>query len=1005
LSKEVETERRLAAVLAADVAGYSRLVDADETGTLRALTTQRAVLDAAIARHRGRIANTAGDSVLAEFPSVVNAVQCAVEAQHALRAAAEEEAEDQRVLFRMGIHIGDVVVRGGDLLGGGVNVAARLEALADPGGIVISAAAHEQVRKILPLAFTDLGAQSVKNIGEPLRAFAIGSVPTFVTAQVLGGDGTPLPLPDKPSIAVLPFQNMSGDPEQEYFSDGVTEDIITNLARFREFDVIERNSTFGYKGAVIDLAKISRELKVDYVVQGTIRSTSDRIRITAQLVKVANNTNVWVERYDRELVDVFSLQDEITARITTAVNPAIRSSESLAAMRKRPSDLAAWDHVWRGLWQINQFRREANLQGRTEFQAAIAQDARCAQAHAWLGMTHVFDAWFNWTEIHAASLSSAHQSAAEALRCDDTEPMSHVANAVQCFWSGRLEQARESSERALALNPNSFLANFVVGGSLNYLGQCETAIGFHLKALDLSPTDPFAWNCLGSLAHTYLNLERYEDAIASADRAIVRRHGYLFGRVIRAAALAYAGRSREASEAIEAIREIAPDFSAARLDHYPFVREAQKRRLLAGLTLAGLESGPTEAPERPTTSHPTLPPPDKPSIAVLPFQNMSGDPEQDYFADGVVEEIITELSRHKSLFVIARNSSFTYKGKLVDIKQVGRELGVRYVLEGSVRKAGGRVRITAQLIDSITGAHVWADRFDRELSDIFALQDDVTRSVVTAVEPSVRSAEVARKNSVPTQDLSAYDLCLRARASLGAVPPDSMQAEPLLRRAVALDPTYSDAWAMLADALAMPIARGLRTDHEAKKELIETALMATKVGPDNGLALAMAGGYLAMWGGPHELDRGVDLAKRALALHPNSDEVRGFAGWALMFSGELDAALEHLEIGLRLSPIGPRVPRITLGMMRVLFLQRNFSEVITLADKMRTRLSESPPYWRYRAAALAHAGRLDEARDALARLLTLIPAESISTVPADGYRHQWMRDLLFDGLRKAGMSE
>jgi adenylate cyclase len=591
LAQDIEIERRLAAVLVADVAGFSRLTEADEIGTMRLLAAQRAILDSAISRHRGRIANTAGDSVLAEFPSAVNAVRCAVEAQQALREAAEGVASDRRILFRIGIHVGDVMVRDGDLLGTGVNVAARLEALADAGGIVLSAAAHEQVRKILPLAYTDLGSQSVKNIDEPMRAFAIGSVSAASTVRAPFEPDKPLPLPDKPSIAVLPFQNMSGDPEQEYF------------------------------------------------------------------------------------------------------------------------------------------------------------------------------------------------------------------------------------------------------------------------------------------------------------------------------------------------------------------------------------------------------------------------------ADGVVEDIITELSRYKSLFVIARNSSFTYKGKPVDIKQIGRELGVRYVLEGSVRKAGGRVRITGQLIDSITGAHVWADRFDREMSDIFALQDDVTRSVVTAVEPNLRSAEVARKNSVPTQDLSAYDLCLRARASLGTTAAESMEAEPLLRRAVDLDPTYSDAWAMLADALALPISRGLRTDPEAKEELVKTALMAIKVGPDNGLALAMAGGYLAMWGGPHELDRGVDLAKRALALHPNSDEVRTFAGWALMFSGELDAALEHLEAGLRLSPVGPRVPRLMLGMMRVLFLQRDFAEVILRADKVHSRLSENPPYWRYRAAALAHLGRLDEAHDAVARLLRLIPAETISTVPVATYRHTWMHDLLLEGLRLAGLPE
>jgi adenylate cyclase len=262
LSQNIEIERRLAAVLAADVAGFSRLTEADEVGTMRMLAAQRAILDGAISRHRGRIANTAGDSVLAEFPSAVNAVQCAVEAQHALRDAAKGAPADRRVLFRIGIHVGDVMVRGDDLLGNGVNVAARLEALADAGGIVLSAAAHEQVKKILPLAYSDLGPQSVKNIEEPVRVFAIGPTKVVPTASMFAEDGKPLPLPDKPSIAVLPFTNMSGDPEQDYFADGMVEDIITALSRFKSLFVIARNSSFTYKGKAVDIKQVGRQLGV-----------------------------------------------------------------------------------------------------------------------------------------------------------------------------------------------------------------------------------------------------------------------------------------------------------------------------------------------------------------------------------------------------------------------------------------------------------------------------------------------------------------------------------------------------------------------------------------------------------------------------------------------------------------------------------------------------------------------------------------------------------------------
>jgi adenylate cyclase len=398
--------------------------------------------------------------------------------------------------------------------------------------------------------------------------------------------------------------------------------------------------------------------------------------------------------------------------------------------------------------------------------------------------------------------------------------------------------------------------------------------------------------------------------------------------------------------------------------------------------------------------------PDKPSIAVLPFQNMSGDPEQEYFADGIVEDIITALSRFKSLFVIARNSSFTYKGKNVDVKQVGRELGVRYVLEGSVRKSGGRVRITGQLVDATTGAHIWADRFDREIADIFALQDEVTQSVVAAVEPNLRSAEIARKINVPTQNLNAYDLYLRAlvsRGSFGDTKEGAVASEALLRRAIELDPHYSDAWALLADVLAMQMILRLRVGPQAIAELRETVATAIRLGPENGFAHAMSV-FLAIFGRPADLDQAVQSAKRALALHPNSEEVRNDVGFTFVFNGEFEEALEHLEAGLRMAPFGPRIPRIQIGMAYAHFFQRRFDETINLANKIIQNVPEHPAAWRLKAAALAHAGHLDEARDTLRHYLTLNPDASISTARGN-YRHQWMNDLLIDGLRKAGLPE
>jgi adenylate cyclase len=397
-----------------------------------------------------------------------------------------------------------------------------------------------------------------------------------------------------------------------------------------------------------------------------------------------------------------------------------------------------------------------------------------------------------------------------------------------------------------------------------------------------------------------------------------------------------------------------------------------------------------------------LPLPDKPSIAVLPFQNMSGDPEQEYFADGMVEDITTALSRFKSLFVIARNSSFTYKGKATDIKQVGRELGVRYVLEGSVRKAGKRVRITGQLIEAASGTHIWAGRFDREMEDVFALQDELAQAVVSAVEPNLRSAEIARKKTVPTENLAAYDLYLRALSELDPITKDGLErAETLLRRAVQLDPHYSDAWAALADALGRQIVGNWKTVALAP-EAEQAALKAVKLDPENGEALGVAAWALAMLGG--SLDQAADFARRAVVAHPNSAVVRAHCGWALVFSGDFDEALANLEAGRRMDPLDPRFHMAQNALAATYFFQRNFQKALELSRGVLARFPAHPVSPRRVAASLVHLGKLEEARATIQQLRHAHPDAAISkTRPY--FRHQWMQELYIDALRAAGLPE
>jgi TolB-like protein/class 3 adenylate cyclase len=348
LTKMGDTERRLIAIFAADVEGYSRLMGADEVATLKDLTQRRAILDGLIASRRGRIANTAGDSVLAEFGSAVDAVQCAVEAQAALSQANVGLSPDRRISFRIGVHVGDVMIKGGDLFGDGVNIAARLQTLASAGGVCLSGVAYDQVRKILPFAFVDLGAQQVKNIDEPVRAFSLVTERAAVVT-VAANASVPLALPDKPSIAVLPFQNMSGDREQEYFADGMVEDIITGLSRAKSLFVIARNSSFTYKGKAVDIKQVGRDLGVRYVLEGSVRKAGNRIRITGQLIDTVSGAHIWADRFEGGDGDVFNLQDQVTASVVGAISPTLERAEIERSRRVPIEHLHAYDFYLRGI--------------------------------------------------------------------------------------------------------------------------------------------------------------------------------------------------------------------------------------------------------------------------------------------------------------------------------------------------------------------------------------------------------------------------------------------------------------------------------------------------------------------------------------------------------------------------------------------------------------------------------------------------------------------------------
>jgi TolB-like protein/class 3 adenylate cyclase len=503
VAEQLDVSRRLAAVFAADVEGYSRLMGADEVGTLRGLTERRAILDKAIADYRGRIANTAGDSVLAEFSSAVDAVSCALQAQAALGQVNAGLSPDKRIAFRIGIHVGDVMVRAGDLFGDSVNIAARLQTLAEAGGICVSGMTHDQVRKVLPVVFTDLGPQQVKNIEEPIRVFAAGGPRVSTESSegarsILLDPGRPPLLPNKPSIAVLPFQNMSGDPEQEYFADGMVEDIITALSRFKSLFVIARNSSFAYKGKTIDIKQVGRELGVRYVLEGSVRKAGSLVRITGQLIEAASGAHIWANKFDGTLENIFELQDTVAANVVGEIVPQLILADANHLTRKPPDSWDSYDHYLRGLALFNRRTLETNKQAQLEFEAAIALDPNFALPYVQAAFCMHLRYWSYLEPSGANERADAMRLATRALELapDDDAVLSTAAFVVGA-WNDEVERGIALADRALHLNPNLAQAWGIKGYLSALMGDLLVARHALDQAIRLSPLD--RGNVIGSL--------------------------------------------------------------------------------------------------------------------------------------------------------------------------------------------------------------------------------------------------------------------------------------------------------------------------------------------------------------------------------------------------------------------------------------------------------------------------------------------------------------------------
>jgi len=578
-------ERRLAAILAADVAGYTALMGADEAGTLRRLTSlRRDFLEPLVGEHHGRIVKLMGDGLLVEFASVVDAVTCALSWN---LGVAER---DGGLRFRIGINLGDVIVEDEDIYGAGVNIAARLESLAVPGGICLSDDAYRQVRGKLEVAFEDLGEQNLKNVAEPVRVYRVSTVASDAIAKESAT--APLPLPDKPSIAVLPFDNMSDDAEQEYFADGVSEDLITALSKIRWFFVIARNSTFTYKGQAVEVTQVARELGVRYVIEGSVRKAADRVRITAQLIDATTGRHVWAERYDRQLEDIFKLQDEMAQTIVGAVEPELSAAERERAARKPPENLDAWETYQRGLWHLWNFTKEDNAEAQRRLRQAQDLDPSFATAYAFESYSHYLDAMLGFAKAPEDSLAAALVAAKRALALDDKDPVAYFAAGRVHMMRSEHDASVAELRTAVALNPSFALAHHGLGCALMLSGQLEEATEEFDKTIRLSPRDPVLW---GMMCFHSLNFGLRGQHEAAADWARKAIHeprsagGGYWPYAVLASALGNLGRTADARAACQEALGRKPDLSLGYLEStLPTKQPGALAPYLDGLRKAGL---------------------------------------------------------------------------------------------------------------------------------------------------------------------------------------------------------------------------------------------------------------------------------------------------------------------------------------------------------------------------------------------------------------------------------
>ncbi len=942
---------RVAAILAADAVGYTRLMADDEKATIAALDRARAVFTEHIEGNHGRVVDTAGDSVLSVFETTGGAVRAAVAIQEGLGALNEDVPEARRMQFRIGIHLGDIHEKAdGTVYGDGVNVAARLEALSEPGGVTVSDSVHGSIRDRLDVGFAFIGEHEGKNLKSPVRAFrllpegapavtATKGKPKLTPLRALAGAGViavlvgaliwlaqaymkepgrsvqapaadpVLAMPSGPTVAVLAFEDLGGDPEA-IFAKGLGEDIVTALSRFGELRVVENNG----RGA-------------DYVLEGSVRRAGDALRVAARLEDTRDGSQVWSEQFDRDLSAgaVFDIQDTITVAVATAIagyNGAIARQILAEASGDRTNDLAAYECVLLVYVKHDSaYSEETFIEARECLEAAVARDSNYVDALAALSYLYGDAYSMGWAR-DLEDVDPVARSFDLASRAADLNPNSTAAHrslALAHFYRHELGDFVEHADRALALNPHDPQTLGQLGSYLVMMGESERGAALVHKAYALNPDLPDWYNL--TLAMERALAGDFEAALAHTNK--VKDPNNYIAPLQRIIYLAHLDRLDEAGPDIERLNVLYPGYSIATMrEEAAYWNNTAEFVSLdaAGLRKAGFPETSPEAPSRPV-------------IAVLPFDNLSGDPEQEYFADGITEDIITRLAQFPDILVLGRNTTFQFKGAAVDVKEIGARLEADYIVEGSIRRAGETVRVNAQLLDVESGGHVWAETYDRALdpANLFAMQDEITEAVASRIgDPhgAIGRAEFQRSARQAPERLSSYECVLRYFEYSRHFSEETHRvARDCLEAVVESEPDYGEALAFLGNIYTNEVSFGFNASADSS------------------------------------LEKALDAIQRGVAIDPGSGPARAQLAVILYLTDNPKRALREAEEALRLDPYDAE----TIAQVAEVFANVGAYERAEEMMGKVTVLNPNYPVWMNWTMAKAHISR-GEYVDAIRRL-------------------------------------